>query len=100
MTPTEFLSFLRPTLHLSVCTTRQLGILALLAEAEKPIDFGIAARNLQISKPSMSRNMDSLEHQGFASRIYNKYARGPDRRRISVGITGDGQEFLAAMGVS
>ena len=100
MTPTEFLVFLRPTLHLSVCNTRQLAILALLAEAEKPIDFGAGALNLQISKPAMTRNVTSLADENFVERIYTREVRGPDRRKVFIGINREGREFLERMGIS
>jgi DNA-binding MarR family transcriptional regulator len=100
MIPTEFLAFLRPTLHLSVCSTRQLAILALLAEAQKPIDFGAGALNLQISKPAMTRNLDTLQEDHlFVERLYSKAVRGPDRRRVFLGITDKGTEFLERMGI-
>ena len=99
MNASAFLVFLRPTLHLSVCSTRQLAILALLAEASAPMDFGAAAMNLQISKPAMSRNCDSLQCQKFIDRLYSKAVRGPDRRRVFLGITDSGRQFLERMGV-
>ena len=98
--PTAFLAFLRPTLHLSVSSTRQLAVLALPAEAKKPVDFGAVARNLKISKPALSRHLDSLERNKFSERSYTGVAYEEDRRKVFAGITQNGREFLERMGVS
>ena len=106
MTPTEFLTFLRPTLHLSVCSTRQLAVLVLLVEAEKPIDFASVARNLKISKPSLSRHTDMLERRGFVERSWPRASKRDedqaeiDNRKVFLNSTPDGLSFLVSMGVA
>jgi DNA-binding MarR family transcriptional regulator len=99
MTPSDFLAFLRPTLHLNVCTTRQLAILALLAEAGEPMDFKAAALNLGISKPALTRNMDTLQRQNTAFRTYMDRASGGDCRKVSIEIVDEGWKFLDRIGV-
>jgi DNA-binding MarR family transcriptional regulator len=100
MTIHDFLTFLRPTLSLEVCTTRQLAMLGLLAEAAEPMDFGAVAKNLQLSKPALSRGLDTLERNGFVGRTREVEACREDRRRLFVVITKSGRDFLEKMGVS
>jgi DNA-binding MarR family transcriptional regulator len=101
MSPTEFLLLLRPTLHRRMLTARQMALLALLAEAKKPINYAVGAINLQISKPAMCRNIDTLMEEGWVERTYSD----PEDVDVRVGsvfiaITAAGRKFLASMGVA
>jgi len=101
MNATELLAVLRPTLPMRMLTTRQLAILALAAEARQPIDFAVGALNLQISKPAMSRNIDSLQDLKLVARTFpNREDEDGDWRRVFVGITPEGWKLLNAMGVT
>jgi DNA-binding MarR family transcriptional regulator len=100
MTPTELLAALRPTLHVPVLTTRMIAVLALCAEAEKPINFAAATLNLKIAKPALSRCLDTLSERDEVERIWN-YEQGnlADARKVFIGITPKGRQFLESMGI-
>jgi DNA-binding MarR family transcriptional regulator len=101
MTPTELLLLLRPTLHRRMLTARQMALLALLAEAKKPINYAVGAINLQISKPAMFRNIETLSEQGWVERTYSDPDLSDVRAgSVFVGITPAGRKFLASMGVN
>jgi DNA-binding MarR family transcriptional regulator len=101
MTPTELLAVLRPTLHVPLLTTRMIAVLALCAEAGKPINFAAAAGNLKIAKPSLSRCLDTLSERDEVERLWNYEGEDvADARKVFIGITTKGRKFLAEMGVA
>jgi DNA-binding MarR family transcriptional regulator len=100
MTPTELLIILRPTLHVSLLTTRMLAVLTLCAEAAKPINFAAVAQNLKLAKPALSRCLDTLSERNLVERIWNYGEEDvPDARKTFVQITPEGITFLAGIGV-
>ena len=98
MTPTEFLSTLRPTLRFQHFTTRQCAVLAIGAEAVQPISMIAVSQNFMVSKPAIFRSMDVLQGRGFIERIYG-CEEDFDPRRVFISLTEQGREFLAKMGI-
>ena len=96
MTPAKLIACLRPTLPFPNFSTRQLAILLHIAESGCATDFCAIWRDLPISKPAASRNIDALCILGFVDRDYSE----TDRRKVFVNITPRGRDFVESMGVS
>jgi DNA-binding MarR family transcriptional regulator len=99
MTPTEFLSMLRPALSFKMFTARQMAILALCAEAIEPISMIALSENLSVSKSCICRTADMLGEHNFIERLYG-CEEEDDQRRVYLRLTDTGRAFLAQMGVS
>jgi DNA-binding MarR family transcriptional regulator len=101
MNPTELLAVLRPTLHVSLLTTRMLAVLTLCAEAGKPINFAAVSFNLKMAKPALSRCLDTLSERSLVERLWNYGEEDvPDARKTFIQITPEGTAFLEYIGVS
>jgi DNA-binding MarR family transcriptional regulator len=84
---------MKKTFRFELFTARQMALLLILADEEKPIDFSAATRQLSLSKPVMSRACGVLKDRGFLSREWNEN----DRRRCIVSLTPAGRKFVDAM---
>jgi DNA-binding MarR family transcriptional regulator len=74
---------------------RHLAVLLLLAEAPDRMDFTAAAYDLRLPKSAMTRSCDALDELGLVDREYSQ----DDARKIFLGITEQGREFVESMGV-
>jgi DNA-binding MarR family transcriptional regulator len=90
------LASLRPVIKYPDFSSRQLAVLLLLGEADKPMDFGAMCLNLQISKPALTRNIEGLVKLGMASRKRNS----DDHRKVFIKIEPCGLILLQQMGMS
>ena len=96
MTPAALLSSLRPALKHRHMKVRHLAVLLLLAEAPSRVDFTAGAWDLRLPKSAMTRSCDVLYKLGFIDREYSQ----DDARKIFLGMTPKGREFIRSMGVS
>lgn len=93
MNVAALLTAIRPTLRSEFFSTRQLAVLMILFTERNGMDFSAVAGNLDVSKPSISRSLDTLGILKFAKR-----ERCPkDARRVIVRLTSDGRKFVRSM---
>jgi DNA-binding MarR family transcriptional regulator len=95
MTPEQMLSMLRPTFNPGICTTRQLGVLALLFIEGRQTPFKLLRKNMGISSPALSRSVDTLEERNHVQRFQDD----KDARKRFVALTPDGEAFMRLLGV-
>lgn len=93
MKATALLTAIRPTLCSEFFSTRQLAVLMILFTERSGMDFSAIAANLDVSKPSISRSLDTLGILKFTKRE----RRPKDARRVVVSLTADGRKFVKSM---
>jgi DNA-binding MarR family transcriptional regulator len=96
MTFDAILLALRPTFQFQDFTTRQLAVLTVLAKAaEERVDFADMNLELRFSKPALGRCIKAMLKLGLVDRARGK----EDNRKVFVGLTRNGWEFIKSMGV-
>lgn len=88
----QAVAFVKSNQYLEL-TTRQLAVLGIAMRHDVPLRTREMAAELSLSKPVVSRAVNTLEAFGFVERL-----RGRDRRDRLIGVTPAGRVFRAKLG--